>query len=124
MAVDADIYQTLTTNAALTALVSSNIYPEHGWQADQSPAVIYYRTPGGERFHDLAGFTGKQLVTVEVSAYATAIDARRAIAASVVTAMTASTRFTCRMQSPAFDDYDPDTQIYERTMQFDVWNST
>jgi len=124
MAVDADIYQTLTTNAALTALVSSNIYPEHGWQADQAPAVIYWRTPGGERFHDLKGFTGKRLTAVEVSAYSTAIDTRRSIADAVIDAMTASTRFTCRMLSPAYDDYDPDTQIYERTMQFDVWNST
>lgn len=123
MAVDADIYQTLTTSAALTALTTA-IYPEHGWQADQAPAVIYYRAPGGERIHDLAGYGGKETVPVEIAAYATAVDTRRTIAAAVTAAMTGSTRFTCRMLSPPFDDYDPDTKIYERTMQFDVWNST
>jgi len=123
MAIDADIYQTLTTNAALTALTTA-IYPEHGWQDDEAPAVIYYRAPGGERIHDAKGYCGKEVVSVEMSAYATAVDSRRSLSNAVITAMTGSTRFRCKMFAPPYDDYDPDTKIYERTMQFDVWNST
>ena len=123
MAVDADIYQTLTTSVTLTALTTA-IYPEHGWQEDQAPAVVYYRAPGGERIHDLKGYAGKELVPVEIAAYTTAVDARRVLADAVISAMTGSTRFTCRMAAPPFDDYDPDTKIYERTMLFDVWNTT
>ena len=123
MGVDADIYATLTTNSTLTALTTA-IYPEHGWQDDEAPTVIYWRAPGGERIHDAKGFSGKEVVSVEVSAFATAVDDRRALSDAVIAAMTGSTRFNCKMFAPAYDDYDPDTKIYERTMQFDVWNST
>ena len=123
MGVDADIHATLTTSVTLTALTTA-IYPEHGWQDDESPAVIYYRAPGGERYHDAKGYCGKEVVAIEISAYASAIDDRRQISDAVISAMTGSTRFTCKMFAPAFDDYDPDTKIYERVMQFDVWNNT
>jgi hypothetical protein len=121
MPLEGDIYNTLSGSTALTALVSSSIYPDHRFQGDITPAVVFWRAPGGERINDIKGYGGKENPVIEVTVYTTAVDARRVVGDAVATAMTGSTRYTCLMPYPPFDDYDDETKVHERTLQFSVW---
>lgn len=124
MGIEGKIYSALSGSTALTALVSSSIYPDHRYQSDEVPAVVFYRAPGGERINDLQGYSGKENPVIEITAYADTVDARREVADAVISVMDAATAFNALLPSPPFDDYDDETKIYERTLQFSVWHST
>jgi len=122
VAIEAKVYAELSGSTTLTAIVSSAIYPDHRFQPDTTPAVVFWRAPGGERINDLKGYGGKENPVIEVSIYATAIDTRREAADACITAITESTRFTAILPTPPWDDYDDETQTYERVLQFSVWD--
>ena len=122
MGVESKTYQTLSGSTALTAIVGSRIYPDHRRQGDSLPAVVFYRAPGGERVNHLTGFADLENVSMEVVVSAAAVDTRRTAGDAVITAMTGSTRFTCILPDPPYDDYDDETRVYERTLQFSIWN--
>jgi len=124
MGVESKTYQTLANSTALVSVVGTRIYPEHRPDTDSLPAVIFSRAPGGERVNTLSGYNALENVIIEIDVYATAIDARREAGDLVIAAMTGSTRFSCLLPDPPFDDYDPDTRTYERSLQFSVWNHT
>ena len=124
MAVEADTYQNLSGSTALTALVGTRIYPEHRPPSDSLPAVVFFRAPGGERINSLSGYEMLENATIEIEVYATAVDARREVADQVISAMTGSTRYSCILPDPPYDDYDDETGTYERTLDFSVWNQT
>lgn len=115
-------YNSLTTSTALTALVSSSIWPEKRLQGSSLPAVIYYRVPGGERVNSLQGYHTLENAIVAIEVHSTGMDERREVANTVITAMTGSVYFSCILPDPPYDDFDDDTQIYERVMEFSVWN--
>ena len=119
--VEAKIYNTLSNAAALTTLVGSAIYPDHRYQDDETPAVVYWRAPGGVRQNDLKGYSGVENPIIEITVYSSAVDNRRDVGQAVINAMTSSTYMSCILPDPPFDDYDDETKIYERTMQFSVW---
>jgi hypothetical protein len=119
--IEAKIYETLTGSTTLTGYVGSAIYPEHRYQDDETPAVVYWRSPGGLRINDLKGYSGKENPIIEITVYSSAVDLRRDISQAVIDAMTESTRITCLLPDPPFDDYDDITKTYERTMQFSAW---
>ena len=122
MGILAKVYAELSGTSALTAIVSSAIYPDHRFQPDTTPAVVFWRAPGGERMNDLKGYGGKENPVLEVLIYTTAIDTRREAADACITAITESTRFTALLPIPPWDDYDDETQTYERVLQFSVWD--
>jgi len=124
MGIEGKIYAALSGSTTLTGLVSSSIYPDHRYQDDAAPAVVYYRAPGGDRINDLQGYSGKENPIIEITIYADSVDARREVGDAVISVMAATTRFTSLLPTPPFDDYDDETKIYERTLQFSVWNST
>lgn len=124
MAIEAKVYSVLSGATALTALVGSRIYPEHRHQSTGTPAVVYYRAPGGERVNSLKGYEKMENAIIEISVYTSTIDDRRIIADQVMAAMAASTTFGSILPDPPYDDYDDETQVYDRTMQFSVWNQT
>ena len=124
MSLEGEIYSALSGSTALTALVSSSIYPEHRHQGDETPAVVFWRAPGGERVNDINGYSGKENPTIEITIYATAIDMRREVADECITVMANTTRFRSILPDPPFDDYDDETRIYERVLQYSVWYST
>lgn len=124
MAVESDTYQTLINYGALTALVGTRIYPEHRPNSDSLPAVVFFRSPGGERINSLSGFTQLENAIIEIEVYATAVDTRREVSDHVIAAMTSSTRFSCILPDSPYDDYDDETGTYERTMDFSVWAQT
>lgn len=123
MSIESRTYDTLTGATALTAL-TTNIFPEVAVQGSTRPTVVYYRAPGGERINALSGYADKENALVEVEVAASGVTSRRQVSEVVIDAMTASTRFTCILPDPPFDDYDDETADYLRTMQFSVWHST
>lgn len=122
MGISAKVYSELSGSTALTAIVSSAIYPDHRYQDDTTPAVVFWRAPGGERINDLKGYSGKENPVIEVTVYATSVGARREAANACITAMAESTRFTSLLPGTPWDDYDDETQTYERVLQFSVWD--
>ncbi len=125
MGVESKTYQTLSGSTALTAQVDTRIYPEHRPDSVGTlPAVVFFRAPGGERVNSLKGYNDLENVMMEIEVYSSAIDQRREVADLVISAMTGSTRFSCILPDPPYDDYDEDTREYERILQFSIWNHT
>ena len=124
MGVESKTYTALSGATALTAIVGSRIYPDARRQSEGLPAVVFYRAPGGEHVNSLAGSANMENAIVEVVVSATSVDVRRTAGDAVFAAMTAATSFSAIMPDPPFDDYDDETRIYERTMDFSVWNQT
>lgn len=121
MSLESRIYGVLSGATALTAVVSSNIYPETRPQAAALPAVVYQRT-GGLRVNSLSGYSGLENAMVEVVVYATSIDMRRSIGESVTDAMCSATVFQCLQNDSPSDFYDDEVETYERSITFSVWN--
>ena len=123
MGLEGEIYSALSGSTTLRSLVSSSIYPDHRYTEETTPAVVYWRAPGGARVNDLKGYSGKENPIIEITVYSSAVDTRRVIADAVISVMQSSTGFSAILPDPPFDDYDDYTKIYERTMQFSVWHS-
>jgi hypothetical protein len=118
-----DIY-TCLSGAATVTNQTTKIYPEKRSQDSETPAIVYYRAPGGERITDLQGYGNKENPIIEVTIYASRVDKRSVIADAVIAAMDTATGFTAILPDPPYDDYDDINEIYERTLQFSVWHST
>ena len=122
MSIESKVYTQLTTATALTALVATNIFPEHLIQGETLPGIVYRRAPGGQRVMSLSGYTGLENPKIEVSVYATSIDQRRAIGEVIISVMEAATAFTAILPDGPIDDYVDDIATYRRTMEFSVWH--
>jgi len=115
---------TALSGSTLVNTKTTKIYPEKRPQDSDSPSVVYYRAPGGIRENDLQGYCNKENPIIEVTVYASSVDKRSTIAGAVITAMQQATGFLAIVPDPPFDDYDDETKLYERTIQFSVWHST
>lgn len=124
MGVESKTYQTLSGNSTLVGVVGTRIYPEHRPTSDTAPSVVFFRVPGGERINSFSGYELLENAIIEIDVFATAIDARRVVSDYVIAAMTGSTRFSCILPDPPYDDYDDETGQYIRTMDFSIWNQT
>ena len=115
------IYESLTTSTALMAL-TTKAYPEVRPQNNGTPAIVYRRIGGGRENTLDGNYVSLENPRVEVKVFATAIDARRVIGDAVVTAITASTRFSAISAMAPYDDYDPAGREYRRILDFSIWN--
>jgi hypothetical protein len=118
---ESKLYSVLSGSTTLTALVSSNIYPEHRTQADALPAVVYARA-SGLRVNSLSGYSGLENASVDVTCYALTVDSRRSVGDAVIGAMTSATSMQVVLNDSPSDYYDDEVQVYERNMTFSVWN--
>lgn len=121
MSLESKIYSVLSGSTTLTTLVGSAIYPEHRMQADALPAVVFNRA-SGFRVNSLSGYSGLENASVDITAYAATVDARRTIGDAVIGAMTSATSMQVLLNDSPSDFYDDEVQVYERNMTFSVWN--
>ena len=121
MSIESKIYAALSGSSALTALVSSNIYPEHRMQAEALPAVVFARV-SGLRVNSLSGYSNLENISMDVTVYAKTVDTRGSIGAVVISAMTSATGCTVLLNDSPSDYYDDEVQVYERNMTFSIWN--
>lgn len=121
MSIESRVYNSLSGSTVVTSLVGASIYPDHRYQEDETPAVVFWRAPGGVRINDFNGYSGVENPIIEVTVYSSSVDTRREVSDAVISVMTDTTFYSCILPDPPFDDYDDETKIYERTMQFSVW---
>ncbi len=114
------VYSVLSGAAALTAL-TTEIYPDHRPAAAALPAVVYTRL-SGIRVNTMSGYSNLENVSLQIYVYSSSIDQRREISDQVIIAMTGASQFKCILDESPFDDYDDEIQVYERVMDFSIWN--
>jgi hypothetical protein len=118
--IESKLYGVLSASTSITAL-TTRIYPEHRPAADALPAVVFSRV-SGLRVNSLAGYSNLENAQVQVECYAASVDGRRALADVVTTAITKATTFNAVLMEAPFDDYDDESALYIRTMDFSIWN--
>ncbi|NIT56953.1 MAG: DUF3168 domain-containing protein, partial [Aliifodinibius sp.] len=107
--------------SSLTTLVGDHIYPQKIPQGINPPTVAYYRV-SGYRVNDLQGYSGLENPRIQVDIISTGLDQRRQIADQVIDAMASSTTFKAVLISSPIDEWDDNTELYQRILQFSVWN--
>ena len=121
MSIESKVYSALSGSTSLTALVGSNIYPEHRMQAEALPAVVFSRV-SGLRVNSLSGYSNLENVSMDVTLYAKTVAQRGTIGDVVISAMTSATGCTVLLQDSPNDFYDDEVQVYERNYTFSIWN--
>lgn len=121
MSIETKVYSALSGSSALTALVSSAIYPEHRMQADALPAVVYNRA-SGFRVNSLSGYDGLEQASIDVFVYARTVDSRANIGNAVINAMSSASGCSVSLNDSPVDFFDDEVEVYERQFTFMVWN--
>ncbi len=120
--IENEVFKVLSTTAAITALVSTRIFPAFIPQAATAfPALVYEKT-GGSRINSLSGYTGLQNPIIEINIYAERTTTLQAVSTVVLAAMDTSTLFKSHALDEPFDSYDDDVEIKTRTLTFSIWN--
>ncbi len=120
--IENEVYAILSGTGAITALVSTRIFPAFIPQAATAfPALVYEKT-GGSRINSLRGYTGLQNPIIEINIYAERTTTLQAVSTVVLAAMDGSTTFDSFALDEPFDSYDDDVEIKTRTLTFSLWN--
>ena len=111
MSAESAVYAALSGAAAVTALVSTRIYPDTREQETDLPAVIFVRT--GTAFEvDIHGAVDLTRTTVAVISFALTRAGAEALADACQAALLAA-RMT---PSERLSDFDPEAEIYSSTL--------
>jgi len=120
--IENEVYAVLSGTGAITALVSTRIFPAFMPQAVSAfPAIVYTKT-GGSRISHLGGYSGLQNSDIEINIYAERTTTLQAVSTVVLAAMDASTAFDSWALDDPFDGYDDDIELKTRTLSFSIWN--
>lgn len=118
--IESKLYSVLSASTSITVL-TTRIYPEHRPAADALPAVVFSRV-SGLRVNSLGGYSNLENAQVQVECYSSSVDGRRELADVVTTAITEASQFNAVLTEAPFDDYDDESALYIRTMDFSIWN--
>ena|SRR3990167_1473205 len=124
MTFEADLKSHLQV-AAVAAFVADRIYPEIVPQGAGMPAITY-SLQSGELQNSLDGFTsGLSRFPIQIDCWAATKTAVNALALVVRDRMNTnpSTFKIIITNYPLFDDYEPDTKRYRRSMGCSCWFS-
>jgi hypothetical protein len=111
---ETDIYQALTAQTA----AGDRVYPITAIQGAAMPRVTYQRISTAPS-NGLNGNAGLDQVRVQVDCWAKTMPAVSSLAAEVRAIMEAA-GFKALLQA-TFDDYEIDTQIFRRSLDFRCW---
>jgi len=119
MTIEISLFDVLSGDAAIAALVGTRIFPGLMPAATTMPAIVWQRIAG----HDesaLSGHSGLENARVQVSVWAKTRLAARTLAGLTKLALVndATLRATVLMD---MDDYDPDSKDYRVTVDFSIW---
>lgn len=121
MSVEAKVYSALSGSTALTTLVGSAIYPELRMQSVALPAVVYSRA-SGFRVNSLQGYSNLENADIQVTVYTKSIDTRITIGNAVIGAISSAAELNALVNDSPTDFYDDETEVFERSIMFSVWN--
>ncbi len=120
MALAEDIYSTLSGDAAVSALVSTRIYPLKMPQNPVMPAITYRRVSGA-RISSIDGITQTDNPRYQVDVWGSSYDSVRSVVEPVIQAMDGSATFKAVMITD-LDFYEDDTTLYRAAVDFSIWS--
>lgn len=123
MSYESDLYGVLAGYGGLSALVGERIYPRKLEAEPTRPYVIYGRI-SSEPQVSLGGFTsGLERIRTQVDCYAEDFDTAIAIATQVRAAIQAQTGTNNIQGVPMneLDDYEEETGLYRRLLEFSLF---
>lgn len=118
--IESKIYSHLSTTTALTAIVSTRIYPLILPQEPTYPAIAYSRLTA-DRLYSLGGYLGWEHPMMTIDIYTETYKQAKELTTSIQTAMNAATAFSSLLVSDV-DYYEPDMNVYRVVMDFSCWN--
>jgi hypothetical protein len=118
MTAETHLYATLTAASAVTALVSTRIYPDVAPQEVAVPCIAFSRT-ATEYIQTIHGPVVAQRVSLEISCMASTRSSAEQIADAVTVAATAA-RFIPVGRSA---DFDPDSGLWAAVLTADYWQT-
>ena len=121
MALEAKLYNALTSAAPLTALVGNSIYPLRRVQGADLPSVVYRRALG-IRDYTLSGYSTLENPHVAIELYTSSVDMRLSVFDAVVDALDATTTFSMTLTASPIDMYNDETGVYARSLDVSIWN--
>lgn len=109
-------------DASITALVQDRVYPLTRPQDAAVPAVTYQQITLDPHMN-LGGIDASlRQVRLQIDCWALTFDAAAALALAVRDRMnTAASNFRSVLLSGGLDDYESDTRLYRRMMEFNCW---
>ena len=113
----------LVTVPALTALVSSRVYPLVLPQNAALPAIAYQRI-SGPREHSHSGPSGLAHPRIQLACWAATYAEAKAVAAALRQGIDGNRTFcqACFVESD-IDDYEPETKLWRVIVDAVVWHS-
>jgi hypothetical protein len=117
MSAEANLYSALTARAALTALVSTRIFPDVIPEGCALPAIVYQRASTSP-VTTIGNVTVAENIRFVITAWAETRTAADAVAVEIGPALAAA-------ENPAVDrstGYDPECGLYAATVDVDWWH--
>ena len=106
MTIETDLYDTLSNDAGVTALVSTRIYPQIAPESASLP-YITYEVVSGERFSTIPGVGDAKRKRIQINNHDNTAAAARALAVAVEAALEGDGYLDLE-----YELYDPATQIH------------
>jgi len=123
MTIEEGLYDYLSTDVGVSALVSTRIYPGTLPQNWTNPAISYQRI-SGERVRNLTGPAGRARPRIQIDCWADSYSGAKALATAVRSAMDGyaglmgTTRVSSIVLESDTDFYETDIQVYRVSMDF------
>lgn len=120
MSFETDLKSHLQSGSAVSAIVDDRIYPVVVKEGSQMPAAVY-SFPFGQTENSLDGFTsGVVRYRVQIDCWALTYRQVVLLALAIRDRMNVSAASfkSLIISYPSFDDYEPETKRYRRTMEF------
>jgi len=117
MSAESDLYAALTARAALTALVSTRIFPDVIPEGCLLPAIVYQRASTAP-VTTIGSVTVAEDIRFVITAWAETRTAADAVASEIVPALASS-------GNPSVDrstGFDPECGLYAATVDVDWWH--
>ena len=122
MSFEADLKSHLNGDATVAALIADRMFPVLRQESSELPAISY-QVIALNQVENLSGRDGSlRNVRVQIDLWARAFSDILSIDTAVRARMTtAASSFRSAMLPSGFDDYEPDSKLYRRMLEYSCW---
>ena len=123
MSIEADLKAHL--GAALSSLIGERLWPAVRDPDDETLPAVTYQVIANDQNESLEGrATTLRHFRVQLDIWAETYSDALALDAALRSRMdTAATTFRSTMLPSGFGDYEPDTRLHRRTLEFSIWHT-
>lgn len=114
--IETTLYTVLSTDTAVSNIVSTRIYPLIAPQDSAMPAVVYQRV-STVPVNSLAGDSGLDAVRIQISCWASTYAGAKSLAVAVKNAVLTMNAIT----EMEMDDMEDETRLYRVILDFRIW---